>query len=834
LHAVTAESTAGRPLPVTMTNASATPHPFPETRVRHALWLLPLICLTTAWGDVSALPTTRYSVGGLVEPVEILVDRWGVPHIYAPNAYSAFFGQGFNAARDRLWQIDLWRKRGLGELARDFGPAYAEQDHATRLFLYRGDMRAEWISYNSDTKRLVESFVAGVNAYVALVRKQPELLPPEFKLLGYAPAIWQAADIVRIRSHGLVGNLASEVARARVTAVADLPTDQFRRHLDPPWQPSIPVGLNPADVPEVVLRTYNLGHDPVAFTVEKLRGGQPTARDKRAELQHAPDQPLSGSNNFAVAPHRSTTGRPILASDPHRLHGVPSVRYFVHLSSPELDVVGAGEPFLPGVSLGHNGVIAVGITRFYIDQEDLYVYETNPAKPDEYRHRGRWEPFQVETETLEVKGEAARTVQLKFTRHGPVLFEDAAKHRAYAARLGPLEPGMAPYFPSIEYMRAKNWDEFLAALNRHAMPGLNFLYADRAGNIGWAPRGLAPVRPNWDGLLPVPGDGRYEWDGFRTGDELPQIYNPPSGWFGTANEMNIPADAKNVFHKLGFEWGDRARSIRLQQIFGGTNRLGIDDVIRAQTDVVNTTSQRIIPLLSGLSVPPNTPAAAALTALRAWDHHSHRDSVGAGVFNVWYHQHLRPELMRRLAPAAALPIVKEGDFTAARKYLENPDTRLGPDPVRARHELFLATLETAAAELIKRLGPDPAGWKWGRLHHALFVHQLAEAFPNSEHVRAFNVGPAAKSGDYESLGRGFWRRTDYSLTNGASARFVVDVGNWDNSVASNSPGQSGDPRSPHYRDLFDDWANDRYFPLLYSRAAIEKAAEARIVLTPAQ
>ncbi|MDB6170642.1 MAG: penicillin acylase family protein [Verrucomicrobia bacterium] len=796
-----------------------------------------VLSLAAFFGAVNArpaetsLPTTIYAVAGLSEKVEILVDRWGVPHIYAPTAYAAYFAQGFNAARDRLWQLDLWRKRGLGELAADFGPAYVEQDRASRLFLFRGDMHAEWIAYSSDTKRIVGNFVAGINAYIALTRERPELLPPEFKLLGHTPALWQPEDVVRIRSQVPVGNLPSEVARARIAAVAGLEVDRLRRGLEPAWEPRVPEGLDLAEIPAAVLKDYNLMRDPVTFTPEKLRGLASAARD---DVQHALEVEIYASNNFAVTPARSLTGRAILANDPHRVHGVPSLRYFVHLSAPGLDVIGAGEPCLPGISLGHNADIAFGLTTFAVDQEDLYVYETNPAQPDEYRYLDRWEPMRIRTESVAVKGGPARAITLKFTRHGPVLFEDPVKHRAYAARVAWLEPGAAPYLSSLEHMQAKNWDEFLAAMNRVGLPASNYLYADRRGNIGWAPSGFAPVRANWDGLLPVPGDGRYEWQGFHTMDQLPRKMNPVEGWIGTSNEMNLPADYDVARMKLGFEWSDAVRIRRQHQIFDGAARFDVAGFIRAQTDVVNVTGQRATALLAGVNAPAATPAAAALAALRAWDHRADRDSVGAAVFNVWYHKHVRPALLRQLAPAAAVALIGELDVPFSIDYLEKPDARLGPDPLRARNELFLATLESAAAELTARLGADPAGWRWGRLHQAEFVHPLSPAFPGNEVVRGFNVGPVPKAGDNETLGRSTWRTSDFRLTNGASARFVADVGEWDNTLANNTPGQSGDPRSPHYRDLFGPWANNDYFPLLYSRAAVEKAAEARIVLMPAK
>ncbi len=508
---------------------------------------------------------------------------------------------------------------------------------------------------------------------------------------------------------------------------------------------------------------------------------------------------------------------------------MPSLRYFAHLSAPGLEVVGAGEPFLPGIALGHNRTIAFGLTIFAIDQEDLYVYETNPSAPDEYRYQGSWEPMTTRSDSIEVRGAAARSVTLKFTRHGPVIFEDATKHRAFAVRAAWLQPGAVPYLSSLEYQRAKNWDEFLAAMNRHCTPPLNYVYADAAGNIGWAPSGLAPVRPNWDGLMPVPGDGRYEWAGFRTMDELPRSLNPAAGWFGTSNEMNLPRTGIARDLKLSFEWADPSRAKRQPQIFAGDRKFAVSDVIAAQTDITTVNGQRFTALLRDFPEPSEAALARAMRTVRAWDHRAARDSTGAAIYNVWFHQHLRPAVVRRVVPAAVATGIGRGNAANIIALLENPDARLGANPQKTRDELLLSALRGAVDELTKRLGPDQAQWAWGRLHHTLFEHALSAMAPEATRPQ-WNVGPLPKAGDAETLGVSVWRESDYRLTNGASARFVTDVGNWDETWATNTPGQSGDPRSPHYRDLFADWANDNYFPLLSDRNAIEKNASQRIVL----
>src|SRR5215213_7842965 len=416
-------------------------------------------CTLRAWAAEPAI--TKHRVVGVARDVEILVDRWGVAHIYAGSNDDVFFAQGFNAARDRLWQIDLWRRKGLGLLSEIFGPRFVEKDRAARLFLYRGEMHSEWLAYGPDTRRVATAFVAGINEYVRLARGDPSLLPEEFSLMDYLPSFWSPEDVARIRSHGVYQNLASEVERALVLRDFGPEVEGLRKPLEPSRDISVPDGLDLSLIPTDVLRVYELATEPVEFT----------------GVQHLRATGLEGSNNRAISPERTSTGRPILANDPHRAQSVPSLRYAVHLSAPGMDVIGAGEPALPGVSIGHNGKIAFGLTIFSIDQEDLYVYETNPNNPSEYRYGDCWEPMEVEMQGIPVRGQEPVEVELKFTRHGPVIHEDREKGVAFAVRAAWLEHGMAPYLGSMEYMRAQSWDQFLAALNRWGAPGENQVYA---------------------------------------------------------------------------------------------------------------------------------------------------------------------------------------------------------------------------------------------------------------------------------------------------------------------------------------------------------------------
>ena len=745
----------------------------------------------------SCAQAINFSVKGLEAPAEILVDEWGVPHIYANTHYDAFFVQGFNAARDRLWQIDLWRKRGLGELSSILGSNYIKQDEATRLFLYRGDMYREWLAYGSDAKPIAEAFTTGINAYVALTEQNPDLLPPEFELLGYRPAKWQASDVVRIRSHGLLRNVPMEVRRARIVCERGLETAAKWRQLEPNWTTKIPEGFDPCVVPADVLDLYHMAKAPVQFP------GQSIAYDTTL----TDDEKGYGSNNWAVAPERTNTGRPILADDPHRGHVVPSLRYIAHLVAPGLNVIGAGEPALPGISIGHNGKIAFGLTIFPMDHEDLYVYE---RRGNQYLYEGRWENVRTLEETIPVKGSAAASVQLFFTRHGPII--DQTKDSIFAVRAAWLEPGMAPYFGSVEYMRAENWREFEAALNRWGAPSENQVYADSNGNIGYKPAGLFPRRPNWDGLMPVPGDGRYEWDGFFDMDVLPSEFNPKRGFTGTANSMNLPRDYPIAKYPIGFEWNDGWRYQRLWQVLSEQDAHTLDDSNGLQRDFVSLLAREAIARI------PKDDKQPAAQMLREFDADMTANSSEAALYAVWFFRHLRPSLEKVLSPDSP-------------QLVTSLDTRSVLALMEDHPKVVSASLEQAWAQTKKLLGENPENWRWGDLHQIRFQHPLLN----------LAIGDLKEQMMYPAYGKGGTANTtnntgftadSFDVRGGASYRQVIDVGNWDTATMTNAPGQSGDPRSPFYANLLEGWANEEDFPLIYSRELVEKHTVLKIELQP--
>jgi penicillin amidase len=770
----------------------------------------------------SAVQESR-TAPGLEASGQIIIDHWGIPHIYAASAHDAFFLQGYNAASSRLWQIDLWRKRGLGRLSASFGPDFVEQDRAARLFLYRGDMNAEWAAYPADAKGWTEAFAAGINAYVAEVKAGRRPLPPEFALTRSSPETWAAEDVVRIRSHALVSNLLGEVQRARSLCLGGLDLEPLRRLTEPKAHKlSIPKGFNPCDVTPDVLKDYLAATASVSFDGKSVSAEKP---DLKRVAQIASEQSFEGSNNWVVAPSRTATGRPLLANDPHREHAVPSLRAVVHMDAPDLHIIGAGEPAIPGVSFGHNDQAAWGLTIFYTDQQDLYVYDTAADHPDAYRYKGGWEPLTVIKEAIPVKGEADRQVELAFTRHGPVI--SSRPGHLFAVRSVWSEPGAAGYFNASWMFKAKSWSDFEVAHNHWGAPPLNLVYADTTGDIGWMASSFTPIRPNWDGLTPVPGDGRYEWKGLLKGELMPQVRNPARGWIGTANEMNIPADYPNEVRKLGFEWADRSRIDRIEQVLASKPKFTVLDAMQLQTDTHSPLAARAASLVAGLTG-DDADQSAAIALLKGWDGDERADSPQAALVEVWTAHHLRQDLIKAVVPATLQPAFVDSQLAAAVSFLEAGDKRLPPE---AKAQLLKSSLGDAWRETAQKLGPDPTRWRWGALHRAVFtpsVGQLADPSLKAQ----MQVGPLQVGGSGSTPMATSYRNSDFNVISGASVRMVLDVGAWDNSMIINSPGQSGDPYSPHYRDLFPLWAAGAYAPLLYSKAAVTAQAERVITVSP--
>ncbi|NHO34334.1 penicillin acylase family protein [Acetobacter fallax] len=760
-------------------------------------------------------------LNGLLEPVEILEDRWGVPHVRAQTIPDAFFANGYLIARDRLWELDFGHRQSLGRLAEVFGPAFVRSDTANRLFLFRGNTEAEFGGFSPLVQACARSYVAGINARLAQVRNIPTLLPTEFQLFNYIPLEWEVLDLIRIRAEP-AGNTKEEIRRARLAARGGLAYDTLITPIRPAHDLLVPEGLDVAAVSEKDIGLFGVLQEPVSFGHIQQPG----------DAEHR--WMNSGSNSWVIAPSRTGTGRPILANDPHLSFGLPGPRYVIHLTAPGLDVIGGAGAGMPGVMQGHNSHIAFGRTNFHIDQEDLFILHTHPDHPDHYFHDGMLKPFEIAETRIAVRGEENdRNVRLRYAAQGPVVSEDLMQSRATAVAASWLAPGANGLFANIGINLAQDWTSFREALRVHTSP-TNFTYADTVGNIGWQAAGGLPARADGhDGLLPAPGDGHYDWKGLQPLEALPSTFNPACGWFGTSNEMNLPPGYPAEERRVSFEWKDPFRYERVAQMLDATSRASLADSVALQHDTFSTLAMEMVRLLP--PVPQELNAEALL--LKHWNGRVDASSVGAAIYEVWW-THLERALYALIIPENLKDLL-HGPVNASVQLalFQSPDTRFGTDPLQSRDLMLLTAFGSAIMELRERLGSMPAAWQWGKLHTITLRHPLSKS-PDMEGRFQEIGGLSAESGGdpytvmarwYNPLAKG---HAPYAVTGGASYLMVCDVGEWDYSLFLNFPGQCGDPRSPHYADFLSEWMKGSMQPLVFSEKCVRAAAVNRIVLQP--
>ena len=758
------------------------------------------------------------TVDGLDRPVEILKDKWGISHIYAETEHDLFFAQGYNAARDRLFQFEIWRAQATGTTAEILGPRAIARDHGTRLFKFRGDMGSEMSHYHPRGVDIITSFVHGVNAYIDEALEDPDALPLPFHLLGIEPRHW-TEEVVISRHQGLLGNIGTELRIGR--AVCLIGEEQVKElQYFHPHEPDL--SLDPLVDCESLLENdilglYNAYRGSIRFEPEDIvlaghRAGDAefnqlaaVLREEERELHERAIDDI-GSNNWVVSGDLTQDGWPMMINDPHRAQSSPSLRYWAHLIGPGWNVIGGGEPEIPGISIGHNEYGAWGLTVFNTDGEDLLVYETNPENPDQYRFQGQWETMRIIEETIEVKGGDPVTVELKYTRHGPVTFEDAERNLAYAVRPAWMEFGGAPYLASLRMNQSRNWEEFVEASNYSNIPGENMVWADRDGNIGWQAVGIAPIRRNFSGLVPVPGNGRYEWDGYLPIKAKPSEYNPDRGYIETSNSNYTPPDYPYL-DAIAYTWTDPYRWARGSEVLASGRKFNMMDMIELQHDYLSIPARSLVPMLRTLRAADER-VEQARRRLLDWNHVLDADSVEAGIY-VAFERQLLDNIDSLKVPEEAQSLLRIGMKTAIDMLLA-PDGDFGDDPIAGRDAFLLDTLAQAVDTLTARFGADMEDWVYGQENykHALIRHPLAPAV-NEEMRERLNVGPLPRGGNSYTLGN---TGTGDNQTSGASFRIFVDTRDWDNTLGMNTPGQVGDPDSPLYDNLFELWANDRVFP----------------------
>jgi penicillin amidase len=723
------------------------------------------------------------AVEGLVAPVRVVRDRWGVPHITAENQDDLFFAQGFVQAQDRLFQMDLWRRSVQGRLAEVLGGNFVERDAMTRRFQFRGDMEAEWASYGADTKAIASAFTRGINARVSRARDE---WPPEFVLAGWQPEFWRPEDLLN-RTDAFVasGNASEEVLRARLTAVvgpdralALLPIDSA----SPP--PAAPRGLDLAAIDSVVGDALRRVGTPPFFM------GFAAA---------------AGSNAWAVA--RGDSGAPLLATDPHRPLENPSPRYLVHLEAPGWRVAGATSPWLPGVAIGHNDRVAWSMTASAQDTQDLYVEAINPANPRQVREGGRWVDLLSVKDVIPVKGRAEPLpLEFDYTPRGPVIAIDPDRRLVYLLRWSGAEPGGAPELGALAIDRAQSASALRAALTRWKMPAAEFVYADVTGSIGRQVAALTPVRGPWAGALPAPGEApEHDWRGWIRLDELPGVSDPPTGLVVSAN-------------------GNAARLGRITDVLSAPESRSSEGFQRLQQDVLAWNAERLVPLLARVRS-DRAEVEAVRQDLLGWDRRMSADSHEAVAYASWERELMRRLAMRRLPTDLVDEYVRRRPQVLVPALTEPSRDWFDGELEVSRDALLIDALAAVAVQA--RASGSSESPAWGRGHAVTFAHPLGIG---EGPARRFNIGPFPAGGDADTVLAIAVSASGRSV--GPSFRAIFDLGDWDRSLAMNAPGQSESPGSPHFGDLADGWARGEYFPLAFSESAVLANAHHTLMLVP--
>ena len=794
--------------------------------MRYPLLLLLLFIFQSSFSQ-------QLTLKGLQKPVEVFRDQWGVSHIYAQNEHDLFFAQGYVACSDRPFQLEMWRRQATGTVAELLGPSEVKRDIGTKLFKYRGDMEREMAHYHPRGKAILTAYVEGINAKVDEYRADPANLPFEFKTLNTLPGYW-TPEIVVSRHQGLVANVIDELNFGReVHLMGEEKTRELNwfhptRKADTEPKLTLEKGVDGAALMQDILELYTVHRSPVRFRAEDKRTGQVLEKDKfNFQEWYDVEKQYVGSNNWVIDGSLAQSGFPMLANDPHRVIAGPSLRYMIHLNAPGWNVIGAGEPSLPGVSIGHNDYGAWGLTVFETDNEDIYVYEINPANANQYRYKGQWENMRILTDSVKVKGQPTQVVQLKYTRHGPVVFEDAAKNQAYAVRAGWLDVGSSPYLASLRMNQAKNWEEFREACSYSRLPGENMIWADRTGHIGWQAVGLAPIRPNWSGLVPVPGDGRFEWAGYLPIKQLPHSSDPQEGFIATANN-NLTSPDFPFRNAIGWEWSTPYRAQRIEEVLGSGKRFNLFDFTQLQTDYLSVPARSLVPMLTRLDFEEKE-EKEAIGYLKTWDFQLAPESIAAAIYAEWENQ-IRDAVYKRVVPEVGQAYLRRISTKLLLDYLITPPADFGKEPIKMRDELLQTTFRGTLAVLAKRLGRDQSKWQYGQTanKHIAIKHPLS-ALVSDEMRKKIDFAPLPRGGYGETVNS---TSNSANQTHGASFRMLMDTENWDKALSINTPGQSADPDDHHYRDLYERWSKDEYFPVYFSKDKIKAVADRTWMLMP--
>ncbi|MCC7129309.1 MAG: penicillin acylase family protein [Anaerolineae bacterium] len=800
-------------------------------------------------------------ISGLEGPVEILRDRWGVPHIYANNLSDLLFAQGFVHAQERFWQMEFQRRLIAGRLSEILGAVTLPLDRWMRTLTLQRVADFEVSLLNEQTKGYLLNYANGVNVF--LKRKK---LPVEISLLKYQPEPWKTADTlgwIKMMAWSLSVNWEAELLRAQLISrlgpekAAELEAPHLAR-----WPYILPPGLDYSRLDFDLLNRVN--------QTRPFSGPSPYAG--------------LGSNNWALSGSLTQSGMPILANDMHLGMAVPAVWFENHLCAGDIALSGVTFPGIPGVVAGHNGHVAWGFTNGFPDVQDLYIERLRRLETGEVEteYNGHWEKAQVLHEKIAVHGAAPVDHEVIVTRHGPIITElapDLCDDQPLALRWTALDPDDMVQ-TLFEITRAKNNEDFKAGLRFWATPAQNIVYADRSGNIGYTLAGKIPLRKKGRGRTPVPGwSDEYEWSSYLPFEALPDLQNPSQGYVVTANNRVFDASYP-IDLELEPISGDRAQRITEMildpNLRPASDKIDLEFIQQMQFDQCSPSARSIVKILSSLQLPDSahneeTEAHKILDRMRRWDGTLGKDSPEAAIYQVFIRKMIALMLTERLDPQPGDPETASDPAVSTPAEQPKPALELterfmgkGPTPVLApaslfgerwlpwlndqlakpdspwfdfgsdpnRDALILTALEQAIQELKERFGPSPQSWSWGKIHQLNLSHPLGS---NPLLGSIFNLGPYPIGGDHTTVwasGASF-HNLDTSLIIGPVYRMIIDLADLDKSLSVLAPGQSGNPASPHYADQVSAWFNAKYHPMLFSRPAVEKFTAHRFVMKPA-
>lgn len=707
------------------------------------------------WYAYRPLPSTSGTVSAFIsDRAAISRDALGVPHIRAGSEEDALFLQGYATAQDRLWQIDGIRRLAGGDLAEIFGPSALESDREARRLRLRRIAEAAYVSLPPNTRNVLASYVRGINFFMQTHRDR---LPLEFSFLRYDPRPWSVVDSILVGLH-------------------------MFRTLTTTWQD------------EIKKRNMLIGGDPakVNFLLPARTG---------SEVQ-------PGSNAWAVSGSRTSSGKPLLANDMHLDFSIPGIWYMVHIQAPGLNVAGVSLPGMPGVIVGHNDRIAWGVTNLHFDVQDLYLeqFDDNTGR---YVFEGRTEQARGEREVIRVKGAATMEVLNWVTRHGPIFLAEGQQRMAL--RWVGAEPG-GFQFPFVPLNRARNWQEFTAALSTFPGPAQNFVYADIDGNIGYHAAGRLPVRTAYLGDVPVDGtSAKFDWNGFIPFEQLPSAYNPVQGLIVTANQNPFPADYP---YSVNGNFASHYRSKQIRDMLESRKGWRAADMLGIQTDVYSGFSQflaRAVVSAYDKRHASNPDLADAIALLRVWNGQMEKDQAAPLIVALVY-QHLSRAVSESASPGKGIAY----ETQMAPPVLETLLRRRPPGWFRDYDETLLRTLDDAVAEGRRMQGRQVNKWLYGKYLQLLIAHPLGHRLPLVS--KYFDIGPVPMSGSSTTV-----KQTTRRM--GPSMRMAVDLSDLDGSFFNITTGESGQILSSHYKDQWDAYYSGRSFPMQFEKVQANKVLE---------